>query len=219
MSTTEENIRAYSTPASVMAYSSDYLRSGERDVIDKYMNRGTRVLDLGCGTGRTTYYIYKNGASVTGVDPAISLIKKGGELHPELELVVGDARKLDFPDDYFDTVFFSFNGLDNLYPIEERLSTLREMWRVMKKNGHLVYSSHNSLALPRTFTGLKFFLDNIFRLRLGLHWRREVHSFGTLLLYYNNPKSERILTESQDFKFVEMVGGMYDKFPLYVFKK
>src|SRR3989344_8531439 len=193
---TEENIKHFGSTKSIEAYSSDYLRSSERYVIDNFAKPGARVLDLGCGTGRTTLYIYRNVADSQprgegiGVDPAESMIERGKELHPELDLRVGDARKLEFPDNHFDLVFFSFNGLDNLFPISERERAIAEIKRVLKSGGVFAYSSHNSLALPHTAHGLLDLVRNIPKLRIGPHYRNINQGFGKLVQYYNNVWNE-----------------------------
>ncbi|MEK7535725.1 MAG: class I SAM-dependent methyltransferase [Patescibacteria group bacterium] len=215
-----KNIESFSSTNSVEAYSNDYLRESERYVIDTYGTRGKRVLDLGCGTGRTTSYIYKNGADVVGIDPAEGMITRGRELHPELDLRVGDARHLDFPDNYFDLVFFSFNGLDNLYPISERQNAVREIKRVLKTGGIFAYSSHNSLALPRTARGLRDWFLNLPHFHLGPHYRIERHDFGKLIQYYNNVWNEERWITSEGFKLEKRIGGPFsERFPMYICRK
>ncbi|HEY4493135.1 MAG TPA: class I SAM-dependent methyltransferase [Candidatus Paceibacterota bacterium] len=222
MGVSEENIVSFDSQESVTAYSSDYLRESESYVIDKYALPDKRVLDLGCGTGRTTVYIHKNGAEVVGIDPAEGMIKKGTELHPELagKLRVGDARKLDFPDNYFDLVFFSFNGLDNLFPISERELAVQEIKRVLKSGGVFAYSSHNSLALPHTKHGLLDLFKNIHRFRIGPHYRNINQGFGKLTQYYSNVWNESNWIKKEGFELVNIIGGaLSERFPMYICKK
>ncbi len=69
---------------------------------------GDRWLDLACGTGAMAERAAAAGAKVTGVDLAPALIetatKRAGELGLEIDYVVGDAERLDFPDASFDKV-------------------------------------------------------------------------------------------------------------------
>ena len=47
----------------------------------------------------------------------------------------------------FDVVLFSFNGIDNLNPVDRR-TALDEMRRVLKSTGLLLFSSHSLTTLP-----------------------------------------------------------------------
>lgn len=56
---------------------------------------------------------------------------------------VGDARDLgEFEDETFDFVLFSYNGIDAVLH-EDRIRILRDMNRVLKKGGMIMFSSHN----------------------------------------------------------------------------
>lgn len=225
------NTESFSTPEAVRDYSGSYLRSGEEYVIKKYASAGKKTLDLGCGTGRTTAPIKKRGAEVIGVDVSAPMVEKARDFHPDVDFEVMDALDLRFPDNHFDFVFFSFNGLDNLHPVSKRLKAMKEIRRVLKEGGIFAYSSHNSLALPRTLFGWRAFLRNLFRLRIGPHYRRENHGFGELFQYYDNIFSEKKLVKSAGFDFTEIVSNgkvarlpkflqfFLERFPMYIAKK
>ena len=227
----ENNIKTFSTQKSVEEYSSDYLRTSEKSFIELYIKKGDKVLDLGCGAGRTTKYIKERGAIVIGVDLSEPLIMKAKELHPEIEFKVMNALHLDYPDKTFDVVLFSFNGIDNIFPLEERVKCLHEVRRVLKDGGVFAYSSHNSLALPKTLFGFKNFFRNIPSFRVGFYYRKEKYEVGDLVQYYNNVWSEQKILQSTGFKISEiLVNGKVNKlpsflkfimerFPLYIAKK
>ncbi|MBU4348150.1 class I SAM-dependent methyltransferase, partial [Patescibacteria group bacterium] len=227
-----ENIRSFSSKISVKEYSKKYLRAGETYVLEKYMPSGSRVLDVGCGAGRTTYFIAKKGCKVIGTDIAVPLIEQASKSYPEIDFKVMDARKLDFEDNVFDAVFFSFNGIDNLLSLEERYKAVNEMKRVLKSGGFLIYSSHNALAIPRTKTSWKIIFNNLGKLRIGPHWRSEEYNFGKLTQCYNNLWNEKSRLRSLGFKKVEAIGNsakilkapdfilaFLDKFPIYIAQK
>ena len=228
----DQNIKSFSSELSVKEYSKKYLRDGERYVIEKYMLPNSLILDVGCGAGRTTYYISEHGCRVIGVDIAAPLIEQARKSFPDINFRVMDVRKLDFQDSSFDTVFFSFNGIDNLASLSERKGAMEEMKRVLKPGGFFIYSSHNGLAIPRTKTGWKIVLNNLGRLSFGPHWRFEEYDFGKLIQYYNNIWSEKNSLLSAGFKNIKIIGNskkilaapnfvlaFLDKFPIYITQK
>jgi len=62
-----------------------------------------RVLDVGCGTGRTLPY-YAADVTVIGVDPARDVLKRAALRSPSARLVQARAEALPFRDGAFDTV-------------------------------------------------------------------------------------------------------------------
>ena len=53
---------------------------GEARLIDAMAPRGARILDVGCGQGRTGAYLHSRGHRVTGVDLDPHLIERAREL-------------------------------------------------------------------------------------------------------------------------------------------
>lgn len=107
-----------------------------------------KVLDLGCGGGRTTIPLHRMGYDVTGIDIAENLIHHLKEKYPDVKAFVGDASKLDFKDESFDIVIFSHNSLDCLDPYSLRDQCLREIGRVLKNGGIFIFSSHVFNLIP-----------------------------------------------------------------------
>lgn len=69
---------------------------------------GTKVLEVGCGTGRTACYLAKQGCDVTGIDIRPHMIDKAclraQEEQVQARFLVGDACALPFMDKRFDVV-------------------------------------------------------------------------------------------------------------------
>ncbi|PCR90835.1 class I SAM-dependent methyltransferase [Natrinema ejinorense] len=69
-----------------------------------------KVLEIACGTGRFTVMLAHQGADVVGLDISAAMLQQGRrktqdtELAGSLEFLRGDAGRLPFPDDHFDTV-------------------------------------------------------------------------------------------------------------------
>jgi len=106
-----------------------------------------RVLDLGCGGGRTTIPLQGLGYQVVGADVSWTLLQHARGRLPSCAFLRMDASKLAVADASFDAVLFSFNGIDCLYPPEARLSCIREVFRVLKPGGIFQFSTHNLIGL------------------------------------------------------------------------
>jgi len=102
---------------------------------------GARVLDLATGTADLAIMVSRMHPEVTivGVDPSEKMLEVGakklteGALSERIELQVGDAQALKFPDNTFDGLCIAF-GIRN---VPDRLKGLREMARVTKPGGRV----------------------------------------------------------------------------------
>ncbi|MFJ8012768.1 demethylmenaquinone methyltransferase [Streptomyces sp. NPDC096339] len=95
---------------------------------------GHKVLDLAAGTATSSLPFAATGAYVVPCDFSLGMLREGKKKHPWLPLTAGDATKLPFKDDVFDSVTISF-GLRNVQDTE---GALRELYRVTKPGGKVV---------------------------------------------------------------------------------
>jgi len=102
------------------------------------------VLDIGCGTGRTTAILKNLSDSYIGLDYSLEMIESCRERFKNVRFIHGDVRNMssEFKDQEFNFIMFSFNGLDSINHAD-RLQGLREIYRVLKSDGLFVFSSHN----------------------------------------------------------------------------
>jgi SAM-dependent methyltransferase len=96
-----------------------------------------RVVDLGCGSGRMMAWNGDSGAWLVGVDVSPFFAQEALQRH---DLVLGDLRKLPFPDDAFDKAW-SLDVFEHL-SIEALQDMLREANRVLKPGGALFVYTH-----------------------------------------------------------------------------
>lgn len=100
------------------------------------------ALDIGCGTGSVAIPLAEKGFSVVAVDHSPEMIeiarRKAADkgVIDKIRFVIGDAEKLDYPDDTFDLI--TCQGV--MHHLTDRGPVLKEMRRVMRKSGYLYIS-------------------------------------------------------------------------------
>ncbi len=99
-----------------------------------YISKSTpTILDVGCGDGRHTFIIDKNGGKAIGVDLSESMLEEAIGLYPEGEFRKMDMRDLSFEDDSFEGIWVS--GSIYHVPKSEVGDVIKEFRRVIKENG------------------------------------------------------------------------------------
>lgn len=100
-----------------------------------------RVLEVAVGTG-LNLPLYPDEVELTGVDLSPGMLEharlRAEETGRAIDLTVGDAQHLDFPDASFDTVVSTFS----LCGIPDDRVAVGEMWRVLRPGGLLVLADH-----------------------------------------------------------------------------
>jgi len=103
------------------------------DVTRRFLANG-RILEGGCGLGDKVYCLHSNGFSAFGVDFAEETVRRINECFPELDVRVGDVRRLEFSDGFFDG-YWSIGVIEHFR--EGYGSVLNEMRRVVKPGGYV----------------------------------------------------------------------------------
>ena len=137
---------------------------GECDFIEKEIgyNKATRILDIGCGTGRHSIELAKRGYIVVGIDLSESLLKRAREKASEQKLQIvfqkHDARNLPFLHE-FDLVIMLCEGAFPLMETDEmNFQILQNAANALKPKGKLIFTTLNGL-FP-LFHSVKDFLDS-----------------------------------------------------------
>lgn len=82
-----------------------------RAVVDATgVTAGSRVLDVGCGAGGFLEFVARRGGLPAGIDPAAGMVRVARAALPGIDVRVGPAEQLPWPDDAFDVVT-AFNAL------------------------------------------------------------------------------------------------------------
>jgi ubiquinone/menaquinone biosynthesis C-methylase UbiE len=107
------------------------------------LERGERVLDVGCGTGVLTRLAAEAvgpGGLAVGIDPGPTMIGvarlKATRTHSRATFELGVIERLAFVGDAFDVVLSSF--MFHHLPADVKRAGLAEVWRVLKPSGRLV---------------------------------------------------------------------------------
>jgi SAM-dependent methyltransferase len=100
------------------------------------VGQGTRVLDVGCGSGLALVLAARRGAAVSGVDISPGLLGVARDRLPDADLREGDMESLPFGDAAFDAV----TGVNAFQFAGDPRRALREAARVAGQGGRVVAS-------------------------------------------------------------------------------
>lgn len=113
-------------------------------LLDKY-ERGDlsdeKIIDIGCGNGSMLRDFISWGAkpeNLLGIDLLEERINVGKKISPNIDLVCGDAEKLDFPEKNFDIVT-QFVCFTSILDFGMKKNIANEMLRVLKDNGIILW--------------------------------------------------------------------------------
>lgn len=209
---TEENLRRHDSERATEAFDLPHgLREDEEQLIREFFPPPpARIADLGCGNGRTTLPLSCMGYTVVGIEYSARLARVAKRHCPDLPVWVADARSLPFGDAVFDAAFFSWNGIDYMHPLSERIRVLDEVRRVLKAGAIFLFSSHNALGCVGRLLrppllarrAVRFWLDqSLHRRPLGgwyFFWRDD--ALGMPLFYSAPPPAQARLLRAQGWE-------------------
>jgi 2-polyprenyl-3-methyl-5-hydroxy-6-metoxy-1,4-benzoquinol methylase len=138
--------------------------AGECDFIESeiHFNKRSRILDIGCGTGRHAIELSRRAYSLTGIDLSDSQLQRAREKAAEQKLDIDfqqhDARDLPFENE-FDLAIMICEGAFPLMETDEmNYQILQNAAKALKANGKLIFTTLNGL-FP-LFHSVKDFLDS-----------------------------------------------------------
>lgn len=117
------------------------LKQGSRDnlvrkITELFLKPGltVRILDGGCGKGQRVVDLDKMGYDAYGIDYAAETINIAKQIRPDIDLRVGDVKKLPYEDGYFDG-YWSLGLIEHEQDGYDDMA--QEMVRVVKPGGFL----------------------------------------------------------------------------------
>ena len=120
------------------------------DFIAKFklkQRRARRILDVGCGAGRNTVFLAREGFKVVGLDISPTAVKLASKRADDENVnncmfVAGSFLDLPFSDAHFDAAFSSY-GIENV-PLSGIKKALSEMKRVVRDMGMMLVTLHST---------------------------------------------------------------------------
>lgn len=112
----------------------------EKKYLMKNITKNSKVLDVGCGEGRSLNDILPKTKKLTGIDYDPSTVKVARDEfkdYPTIKIFKANAKKLPFKNNYFDYVICmtSFANFG-----KDKYKILKEMKRVLKRDGDIIIS-------------------------------------------------------------------------------
>ena len=139
-----------------------------------------KVLDIGIGSGlNIPFYNSDKIDKVIGIDPSYELIELAKELANDskasIELVIGSAESIPYPDNFFDTVLVTYT----MCTIPNVAIANKEMWRVLKDDGRLIFCEHG-LAPDKKISKWQNRIDPVWgKIAGGCHLNRDIQKLIT----------------------------------------
>ena len=142
--TVDDWARFYDDPAPKTLTSQNFVsrRRFAIEMIEARLAKGSKVLDLGCGTGHLAAELARRGYDTWGTDLSAGMIDYARTHYHAERYQVGDIEKIPFPDNFFDGIVclgvVEYLEADNL--------ALNEICRVLKPGGYAVITTPSSIC-------------------------------------------------------------------------
>jgi SAM-dependent methyltransferase len=132
-------------------------------LLTKYLDKGKKYLDAGCGLGGWLAFLRARGFDIVGVDGSQKAIELAKKVHPDLPVETGDVKRLRFPDASFDG-YIAIGTWE--YAEDGTEEVAREAQRVLTPGGVLIievpyanpFRRYTYLPLKSIEYGLRRFL-------------------------------------------------------------
>lgn len=118
--------------------------------LNKSIKDKSKILEVGAGTGRYSFYYAEKSYDVTAIDIVpknVNIMReKANNINNNINIHLGDARDLsEYEKESFDVVL-CLGPLYHLTKLEERIKCIKECLRVLKKDGILAIAYINRYA-------------------------------------------------------------------------
>ena len=174
----------------------------ELEEILNALPKGSKVLDVGCGTAHLTHWIKQKGFDVYGIEPSENMYEFAVKNFPDIEIKKGISSAIPYPDQSFDLVV-SFEVLRYLDQNENE-ATYKEFYRVLKPGGSFFVTQVN------TFSSDYYYL---------FHHLKSLYSKLTNAVHHHcnftTPGAQKALVKRIGFSDVYTIGRMFGSVRLF----
>ncbi|MBN1411299.1 MAG: class I SAM-dependent methyltransferase [Spirochaetales bacterium] len=142
----EERITAYSRIA--RTYKNLFINELQKKPLDrklydlffeKTVNKG-KVLEIGCGPGEISNYLWMKGLDITGIDSSPEMIKAAKAYNGEIDFQTGNVFDLVFPDESIMGVVAPYLIVN--FDVAEVREAFSEINRVLNRDGIFLVNFH-----------------------------------------------------------------------------
>lgn len=169
------------------------------DIFKKHVATDARVLDFGCGYGRTLAELAGEGyTALTGIDFSETLIERGREEHPGLDLIAYPGGPLPFDDDSFDAALM-LGVFTCIIETRAQAEALLELKRVLRPGG-LLYV--NDFLLNRDRRNLDRYMAG--KEKYGVYGVFDVEDGGTMR-HHDRNHMEALFLDFEPLVFEETI--------------
>jgi demethylmenaquinone methyltransferase/2-methoxy-6-polyprenyl-1,4-benzoquinol methylase len=223
-------VRRYDFLNHLLSFGQDIL--WRKKMANKAVNESTHlVLDLAAGTADSALALIKKGVKVIGVDISFEMLKFGKDKMQSIFLrrsskyqinqnkiylaVAGSGYQIPFKDNIFDAVTCAF-GIRNMHDTE---NALKEIYRVLKKNGRIVILE---FSLPKGFFKFPylFYLKKIVPFVSSIFSNRSAYEYlGSSIEGFYKPEDFTTLLKKCGFKNVTVNSLSFGCVHLYLGEK
>lgn len=124
----------------------DFARQDFWPLLQRYLRRGKRYLDVQCSTGGWVIFLHDEGYQVEGMDPSRRVAQAVSEYAPEIPVRVARPTSLPYASESVDGIV-AIGALEALEG--EVLPALREWRRVLREDGTLFFQVPSASPLRR----------------------------------------------------------------------
>lgn len=124
---------------------------GECDFIELEINRdkSSKIIDIGCGTGRHAIELTKRGYNVTGIDLSESQLARAREKAKAAGVTIDfhrhDARTLPFENEFDLAIMLCEGGFSLMETDEMNFEILKNATKALKSKGKFIFTTLNGL--------------------------------------------------------------------------
>jgi ubiquinone/menaquinone biosynthesis C-methylase UbiE len=157
VSTPESWARNFASSKKLTSFKKLKLRIDRRyKLVQKYIKRGDKILDAGCGFGEWVSYLNGKEYVAAGLDYSETLISRLRNAYPAIDWIYGTIEKIPAPDATFDGII-SWGVIE--HNEDGPKAALSEFFRVLKDGGHAVVTVPFEDKLAVTTSKLDWEID------------------------------------------------------------